>query len=122
MLLWYKDGMGLTAEDLRAIVERHAENERWLAQRCRAEKSALAGSALLAHEERGALLDLLRRVAKGPSDLTGLRAFVRAMGDGRCAAWCAMCFALPTESGDLRHAPDCPAPLLETLRQPTPQG
>lgn len=58
----------MTADELEGITLRHADAERWLPSRLRSDPSALAGSSLLAHEERGALLAFVRRVAEWPAE------------------------------------------------------
>lgn len=82
----------MTADDLQTIALRHADNEHWLPSRCKADPSALAGSALLAHEERGLLLALLRQVANW-------QAIQEAPGGGE---GCAVCWRAPDD-----HAADC---------------
>lgn len=84
----------MTREEMRAIVNRHAH------PRMPAEHRECPSALDALHADRGALLELLRRVASNYSvlrlDVGGVRL-------------CPGCLHAPCE-------PDCPAPLLEALR------
>lgn len=88
----------MTAERLKEIVQRHKESApldpRW----------GPISECDYATVDRGELLELLGRIARGPNNLDGLRRFIEDLG-----GVCLMCFEEP-------HAPDCPAPALESLR------
>lgn len=108
----------MTPERLKEIAQRQAEvsdaiARPWPADGCAFESYCRNGDAdagITAHNDRGDLLDLLRRIARGPSSLDGLKRFIEAMGRGEAPSVCLMCFEEP-------HAPDCPIPaLFELLR------
>lgn len=103
----------LTAAELRAIVERHVG---WEAPAGHANPLAAAlhmsQFAAAAQADRGALLDLLRAVAKY-TDADEIE------GEHYCLFCRAGVYGPPGARLSLRqdHAADCPAPTLEALRE-----
>jgi hypothetical protein len=88
----------VTKDELREIAERHAADEALYADEVN--EGTIVRIAHQAHADRGALLDLLRRVADHQSE-------------DRYQDECLFC-GLLLHKGN--HAPDCPAPALEALR------
>lgn len=96
----------LTREDLRAIAKRHAEDG-LSARDCptRAEEAEVCAKM---YADRGALLDLLRRLTKAP-------AVINLPEGGKVCTRCGALSEWMTD-GPPKCDPECPAPLLEALR------
>ena len=90
----------MTVEEMRAIVARHEARERLLG----------GSDGQSPHDDRGALLDLLRRVAAAGYE----------SGDAWGYPECHYCSAEPSYGADGRasyiHTSNCVAPLLDALR------
>ena len=93
-------------EDLQVIIERHRRDEN--AYACVDSLNRSATRREPPHTDRGALLDLLLRLAKAP-------AVINLPEGGKVCTRCGALSEWMTD-GPPKCDPECPAPLLEALR------